>query len=114
MSALVKGEQLIDYLQREYPWVVDYALTSKMESFLDSVVEGKETWQRFCRGVHAKMGMAKPPVRSAGGGENTPTAAQIKYAEGLSKSTGIDIPVSVRQSKKEISEWINKAKGVKT
>ncbi|NVN90733.1 MAG: type I DNA topoisomerase [Desulfuromonadales bacterium] len=64
---LLPGERLIDFLRDKHGWVIDYDLTSKMEGFLDLVVENRETWQRFCKGVHSKMGFSIPPARTVGG-----------------------------------------------
>ncbi len=100
---LPPGETLIDYLRDKHAWVIDYALTSKMENFLDLVVENKETWQRFCRGVHNKMGFTVPPVRAAGGG---PSEAQLKYATALAQKNGLIIPEETLQNSKGLSMWI--------
>jgi len=105
------GETLIDYLRGEHAWVIDYELTSKMESFLDLVVENRETWQRFCRGVHNKMGFAIPAARGAGGG---PSEGQLKYANDLAAKSGLTIPEETLMSGRELSLWIEKAVGRKT
>ncbi len=100
---LQSGETLIDYLRDKHAWVIDYELTGKMENFLDLVVENKETWQRFCRGVHNKMGFSIPPVRAAGGG---PSEAQLKYANDLAQKNSLVIPAEMLQSGKALSQWI--------
>jgi DNA topoisomerase-1 len=100
---LPPGETLIDYLRAHHAWVIDYELTSKMENFLDLVVENKETWQRFCRGVHNKMGFSVPPVRAAGGG---PSEGQLKYAGDLAKRYNLTIPEEILKSSKALSLWI--------
>jgi DNA topoisomerase-1 len=100
---LPKGETLIDYLRAQHGWVIDYALTSRMESFLDRVVENQESWQRFCKGVHHKMGYAVPPVRGAGGG---PSEAQLRYARDLAVKHQITIPPETLQSGPALSSWI--------
>jgi DNA topoisomerase-1 len=100
---LPPGETLIDYLKEQHPWVIDYALTSKMEAVLDQVVEHKETWQRFCKAVHNKMGYATPPVRGVNGG---PSEAQLKYAAHLASRDGITIPEEVLKNGKALSGWI--------
>ncbi len=107
---LPPGETLIDYLRDKHGWVIDYALTSKMENFLDQVVENKETWQRFCKGVHNKMGFSVPPARAAGGG---PSEAQLKYAASLALKNGLVIPEETGQSSKALSLWIEEALNVK-
>ncbi|NTV50073.1 MAG: type I DNA topoisomerase [Geobacteraceae bacterium] len=100
---LLPGETLIDYLREKHAWVIDYELTSKMENFLDLVVENKETWQRFCKGVHNKMGFFIPPVRAAGGG---PSEAQIKYANSLAQKNSLNIPEETLKNSKALSMWI--------
>ncbi len=105
------GETLIDYLRGQHAWVIDYELTSKMESFLDLVVENKETWQRFCRGVHNKMGFAVPAARGEGSG---PSEGQLKYANDLAARNGLTIPEEVLKSGKAISMWIEGIVGGKS
>jgi DNA topoisomerase I len=107
---LPPGEKLIDYLRATHSWVIDYELTKKMENFLDLVVENKETWQRFCRGVHNKMGFSVPPVRAAGGG---PSEAQLKFATDLAQKNSLDIPEETLKSGKELSRWIESVVGAK-
>ncbi len=107
---LPPGETLIDFLRDKHAWVIDYELTSKMETFLDLVVENKETWQRFCRGVHNKMGFSIPPVRSAGGG---PSEAQIKYANALAQKNCLVIPEEILQTGRALSFWIEGVVGKK-
>jgi DNA topoisomerase-1 len=100
---LAAGETLISYLKATHPWVIDYELTGKMEKFLDQVVDNKESWQRFCKGVHHKMGFSAPPVRGVGGG---PSAAQLKYAQDLAAKNGLAIPEETLASGKALSLWI--------
>ena len=101
---LPPGEALIDYLRGQHPWVIDYELTGKMEAVLDQVVEKKETWQRFCKAVHHKMGYASPPVRSANGG---PSEAQLKYATHLADRDKVTIPDETLKNGKALSAWIS-------
>lgn len=107
---LPPGEALIDYLRGQHGWVIDYELTSKMESFLDLVVNNKETWQRFCRGVHNKMGFAVPAARGTGGG---PSENQLKYANDLAVRNGLALPEEVLKSGRELSQWIENVVGRK-
>ncbi|MDA8430647.1 MAG: type I DNA topoisomerase [Geobacteraceae bacterium] len=107
---LASGETLIDYLRDKHGWVIDYALTSRMENFLDLVVENKETWQRFCKGVHNKMGFAVPPLRAAGGG---PSEAQLSYANDLALKNKLVIPAESLQTGRSLSVWIEGAVGMK-
>lgn len=107
---LPSGEKLIDYLRDKHGWVIDYELTKKMENFLDLVVENKETWQRFCKGVHNKMGFSIPPVRAEGGG---PSEGQLKYAGDLAKRHDLVIPEETLKSGKALSVWIEGVVGGK-
>ncbi|MFH0784065.1 MAG: type I DNA topoisomerase [Pseudomonadota bacterium] len=108
---LLPGETLIDYLREKHSWVIDYELTKKMEKFLDQVVENKETWQRFCRGVHNKMGFFAPPIRSAGGG---PSESQLKYAHYLAAKNNVAIPEETLKIGRALSLWIEGIVGKKT
>ena len=107
---LLPGETLIDYLRDKHAWVIDYELTSKMENFLDLVVENKETWQRFCKGVHNKMGFSIPPVRGAGG---EPSEGQLKYARDLAQRNSLVIPEEILKTSKALSVWIEDIVGTR-
>ncbi|MBJ6723711.1 type IA DNA topoisomerase [Geomesophilobacter sediminis] len=107
---LPPGESLVDYLREKHPWVIDYELTRRMEGFLDLVVEKKETWQRFCKGVHGKMEYAAPVPRGAAG---APTQRQLAFAAKLAQQRGEAIPETVLKSGKELSAWIKQAVGEK-
>lgn len=100
---LPPGEALIDFLRQQHAWVIDYELTSKMEAILDQVVENKETWQRFCKAVHNKMGYASPPQRGINGG---PSEAQLKYATHLAAQNNVIIPEDILKNGKALSNWI--------
>jgi DNA topoisomerase-1 len=107
---LIPGETLIDYLREKHSWVIDYELTRKMEKFLDQVVENKETWQRFCKGVHNKMGFFTPPTRAAGGG---PSESQLKYAKHLAIKNNLVIPEETLKTSMAMSLWIEDVIGKK-
>ena len=107
---LPPGETLVDYLREKHPWVIDYELTRRMEGFLDLVVENKETWQRFCRGVHGKMNFARPQERGEGGG---PSEGQLRYARALAEKKGSSIPETALKSGRDLSAWIDAALGSK-
>lgn len=108
---LLPGETLIDYLRAKHSWVIDYELTGKMEKFLDQVVDNKETWQRFCKGVHNKMGFFAPPARTAGGG---PSEGQLKYAKDLAVKNNLTIPEEIFKSSRALSLWIENLVGPKS
>jgi DNA topoisomerase-1 len=107
---LPPGETLIDYLRDKHAWVIDYELTGKMENFLDLVVDNKESWQRFCRGVHNKMGFSIPPARAQGG---APSEGQRKYAADLARKNNLAIPEDALNSGKALSLWIADVVGTK-
>jgi hypothetical protein len=73
-------------------------------------VENKETWQRFCKGVHNKMGFSIPPERAAGGG---PSEVQLKYAGDLAQKNKLDIPEADLKTGKALSLWIQAVVGKK-
>ena len=81
-----------------------------MENILDQVVENKETWQRFCKAVHNKMGYATPPVRGVNGG---PSEAQLKYAAYLADRDAVTIPEETLKNGKALSSWIAERVGKK-
>ena len=55
------GERLIEILQKEYPWVIDYGFTKNMENYLDLVQAGQGDWQLFAKNIHEKTGFTEPP-----------------------------------------------------
>ncbi|MDP2105035.1 MAG: hypothetical protein Q8J76_03485, partial [Desulfobulbaceae bacterium] len=77
---------------------------------LDQVVENKESWQRFCKGVHNKMGFFVPPVRVAGGG---PSEGQLKYANDLAAKNNLTIPEETLKTSRALSLWIEGLVGKK-
>lgn len=105
---LPPGEALVDYLKAQHPWVIDYELTRKMEEILDQVVDHKETWQRFCKAVHNKMGYAVPPVRGVNG---APSDAQLKYAAYLADRDKVTIAGDILKNGKDLSRWISERVG---
>jgi DNA topoisomerase I len=101
---LPPGETLVDYLRDKHGWVIDYELTRRMEGFLDLVVQRKESWQRFCKGVHGKMGYARPSERGTDGG---PSEGQLRYARSLAQQGGVSIPETTLKNGRELSKWID-------
>ena len=91
LQAEPPGEALIDHLLATVPWVVEYDMTRKMESYLDRVESGDgASWQLFAKTVHAKMGFRKPAGRS--GADAPPSPAAWKYARDLAAKKGIPLP----------------------
>jgi hypothetical protein len=107
---LAPGETLIDYLRAQHAWVIDYELTGKMEAILDQIVEHQETWQRFCKAVHNKMGYTVPASRGVNGG---PSEAQLKYAAHLAARDKVTIPEEILKSGKALSGWISERVGTR-
>ena len=60
------GERLIEILQKEYPWVIDYGFTKDMENYLDRVQAGQGDWQLFAKNIHEKTGFTEPPIWKVG------------------------------------------------
>jgi len=104
------GETLIDYLAGKHQWVIDYDLTSRMEGFLDTVAANTETYQRFCKGLHAKMGYIEPPARGDG---SAPTEPQLRYANGLAEKGGLTVPADALLNSQILSKWIESIVGKK-
>ena len=100
---LPPGETLVDYLRDKHPWVIDYALTGRMEGFLDLIVENKETWQRFCKGVHAKMALQRPPgpIR-----RRWAQRSSVEVCPGPETENDLTIPEETLQNGKALSLWI--------
>jgi DNA topoisomerase-1 len=43
------GKRILEFCLREFSGLFDYAFTSRMETRLDSIAEGKEPWKQLCR-----------------------------------------------------------------
>ena len=104
------GETLIDYLAAKHQWVIDYDLTSRMEGFLDTVATNAETYQRFCKGLHAKMGYMEPPARGEG---SAPTEPQLRYANSLAEKGSLTVPAEALVNSQVLSKWIESIVGKK-
>jgi len=104
------GEKLIDYLRLKHDWVIDYALSSRMEGFLDLVSNNTETWVRFVKGLHSKMGFIEPPARGEG---RTPSEPQIRYATSLAARNSLTIPADALTNGQLLSKWIESIVGAK-
>lgn len=55
-----KGENLIDHLNAQRPWVIEYNLTQQMEAALDQVAEGGLKWASIVAAYHKLMGNINP------------------------------------------------------
>lgn len=62
------GEQLVDYLAAQHPWVIDYAMTANMEAYLDQVESRAAgvTWQAFVKDIHGRTGFLDPGAKKSG------------------------------------------------
>jgi DNA topoisomerase-1 len=65
-----RGEKLVDFLALKHPWVIDYAMTANMETYLDQVESHENgcSWQAFVKDVHSKTGFIDPGSGSSGSG----------------------------------------------
>ena len=65
-----RGEKLVDFLASKHPWVIDYAMTANMETYLDQVESHESgcSWQAFVKDVHSKTGFIDPASQSPGSG----------------------------------------------
>jgi len=100
------GETIIDYLTKKHPWITELDLTRRMEEYLDKV-EGREpgaSWQKFCKGVHAKMGYVQPAERTAGG---APSDKALSYARDIARNRGIELPEEVTVSADACRIWLD-------
>lgn len=102
------GEVIVDYLTDKFAWVVDYDLTKTMEDYLDKVEAQADgaSWQKFCKGVHAKTGYFVPTPRTEGGG--APSEKQLKYARDIAQKKGVELPKKVEVNAQACREWIDK------
>ena len=110
LQAEPPGEALIDHLIASVPWVVEYDMTRKMESYLDRVEScDGATWQIFARTVHSKMGFRKPTAR--GNSDGAPSPAAWKYARDLAAKKGIPLPVNAESSALAVRAFLDQHAG---
>ena len=101
-----RGEMLIDLLQKEYSWIIDYKTTADMETYLDLVAVGEDgaKWQTMIKDLHSKMNFYVPVER-----ENTaPSEKQITLAQSIAEKKGIPLPSAILTSGFELSKWLEK------
>jgi DNA topoisomerase I len=98
----VKAFEIITYLRKESPWVIDYGFTADMETFLDDISDGKKRYTDFCRLLHEKMGFSVPST--------APSKAQIDYAEQLAEKLGTQVPDDAKKNIAKLGKWIDSAK----
>lgn len=56
LHATSMGISLVEWLEKNHPWVVDCGFTAEMETFLDKVEEGKASWKDFIKIVVDRVG----------------------------------------------------------
>lgn len=104
-----KGRALVEYLEEEYPLVVDYEYTARMEDDLDRIEAGELTYQEFVEGEFDWLADPYELARERNWmGSDRPTPAQVEYLESLAEETGTELPAEVTESKRAASEWIEK------
>jgi DNA topoisomerase-1 len=83
-----RGERIVDFLAERFEWVVDYAMTRRMEERLDEVEEKGADWKAFAREVASRCPADAGPRRSRSGGAegDGAKAAPRKAAAGKSPS----------------------------
>jgi DNA topoisomerase-1 len=105
LTATPTAFNIIDSLNSDDNYIIDYKFTKDMEDFLDLVEDNKENWKTFIKTLHNKTGGYVPEKRAV----KKPSEKQIKFAEALSEQTGLSIPKSALESSYEISKFIDKA-----
>ena len=99
------GEKLIDWLSKEYPWVIDYKFTADMEEKLDLIQEGKLNWKDVAYEIYQKLKDVENKIK-----DNRPTEKQIEFAQNLSKKLNLNLSEDIKNDRKKLSQWINKNK----
>ncbi|MEO0202122.1 MAG: type I DNA topoisomerase [candidate division WOR-3 bacterium] len=99
------GEKLIDWLSREYSWVIDYGFTAKMEEKLDLVEEGKLDWKIVAQEIYEKLKDVEIKIR-----ENKPSDKQLELAQKISNELNIELDEEVKSDKRKLSKWLDKNK----
>ncbi|MFW6044740.1 MAG: type I DNA topoisomerase [Planctomycetota bacterium] len=104
-----KGEKLCRYLRRAYEEVISYEYTAHMEEDLEKIEQGEESYGEY---LEREFEWLREPYRYARDhgwlSGNRPTPAQVEYLEELADETGIEVPESVFEDKKQVSRWIDK------
>lgn len=104
-----KGERLVDYLEEEYPEVVDYEYTARMEADLDRIESDGLSYREY---LETEFEWLAGPYRTATDkgwlDSDMPTPAQIEFLQRLADETGTEVPEHVFDSKERVSAWIDK------
>ncbi len=109
LKATESGERLIDFLNVDHSWVIDYKNTAQMEEYLDKVADGLDgaTWQILVRGTHEKMNFFIPEQRDPAE-KKAPSEKQIELAQSIATKKGIQVPASALEDSRELSKFLDK------
>jgi DNA topoisomerase-1 len=109
LKATESGERLIDFLNAEHEWVIDYTTTAQMEEYLDKVAEGIDgaKWQTFVKGTHEKMNFFIPEQRDPAE-KKAPSEKQIELAQNIATKKGIQVPATALEDSRELSKFLDK------
>jgi DNA topoisomerase-1 len=100
-----KAIEIVLYLRREDPWLIDVTFTSEIETYLDEISTGANSYVDLCKIIHSKMNNVTPAERSS-----KPTENQTKYAKMLSEKYKVEIPKKVAENFIDMKNWIEKIK----
>jgi Topoisomerase IA len=99
------GEKLIDWLSKEYPWVIDYKFTADMEEKLDLVEEGKLNWKDVANEIYQKLKDVESKIK-----DNKPTEKQLEFAQKLAKELNLNLSEEIKNNRAMLSRWIDQNK----
>ncbi|MFW6457100.1 MAG: type I DNA topoisomerase [Planctomycetota bacterium] len=104
-----KGEKLCDYLHRAYDQVISYEYTAHMEEDLEKIEGGEESYEEY---LQREFEWLREPYEYARKHDwlsgKRPTPAQVEYLRELASRTDTEVPESVYEARKEVSQWIDK------
>ena len=104
-----KGEALCDYLHQTYDQVINYEYTAHMEADLEKIENGEESYEQYLEQEFDWLRKPYEYAREHGWlSGNQPTPAQVEYLEELAEQANVTVPEEVFESKKKVSEWIDK------
>lgn len=100
-----KGEKLCDYLHRAYDQVISYEYTARMEEDLEKIEKGQESYEEY---LQREFDWLREPYEYAQKHNwlsgKRPTPAQVEYLTELAERTNKNVPESVFESKREVSQ----------
>lgn len=92
-----KSFVLIDYMEKKYPFLIDYKFTAKLEEDLDKVASGEKDWKKVMSDLYIKMGKPMPS-------KGIVTEKMLNFARSISEK--INIPLD--EDKIKDSTYIRK------